>query len=182
MTGVRLDHPAIEVNRPARGERSEDFSRWQGAVDERAGVLPVRFGLISFLVEPDVELRLHADDRHVQACAPKAAQLAVEIAFWIYRRHWSSGGKVDCGLCLSKGPAAEFSSQLASVSFHESPPARSAPLPPPVLEGEPGRLPGAAPSGLADLPRDESDVAEVDVDVIVAFFPVTGPYGRTVTS
>jgi hypothetical protein len=35
-------------------------------IDERAGVAPVRLGIDLGLVEPDVELRFHADDRHVQ--------------------------------------------------------------------------------------------------------------------
>jgi len=50
----------------AYGDRTGDASFQQRAVDERAGMLEIRLRIDLHLVEPDVELRLHADDRHLE--------------------------------------------------------------------------------------------------------------------
>ena len=85
MTGRDdLDHAAVEVDRAAGGELQRRFlALQQRPVDERAGVLPVRLGIDLVLVEPDVELGLHADDGHVQARVGRRPRR---------RRHGRSGG------------------------------------------------------------------------------------------
>ena len=62
-----FDHASIEIDGSARRQlQRRFFPRQQLAIDECRGVPPIFFRIDLYLIEPDVELRLHADGRHLE--------------------------------------------------------------------------------------------------------------------
>ena len=62
-----FDHAAVEVDGTScRKLEGRFFPRQERTIDERGGTPPILLGVDFHLVQPDVELRFHTDDRHLE--------------------------------------------------------------------------------------------------------------------
>ncbi len=100
-----LDHPAVEVDGATGRKLQRGLLPWQqGPVDECAGMAPEGLGIDLDLVQPDIELGLHADHRQVQSRALQELILeGVGLSFgtrheafpgrdWTAQAHLANGG------------------------------------------------------------------------------------------